>query len=212
MLFPGYVYRDKRDLEESTRKWRFLEDEDLKFSVEKEQLNALGRVTYRRFSTTSASCFAFQSYFGVESGGENNWGIPMESVGGYYCDRSPFDDALIEAALRTLDVRPGQEGERFSPDRVPDRLKQRVADLLRWIDENETEFDRRLSAFWSRKKTNPGTVRVRAATREVIGAHDGNLVLRMELRRVPAHFWSPAEVETVLVDLDENGIRFVDVY
>lgn len=212
LLFPGYVYREKRDLEASTKSWHFLEDEDLKFSEEREQLIGLGRVIYRRFSITSASCFAFQSYFGVESGGRNNWGVPMESVEGYYCDRSPFDDALIEAALKTLDVQPEQESGRFSPDRVPDRLKPRVAELLRWIDENESEFERRLSAFWSRNKTNPGTVRVRAATREVIGARDGNLVLRMELRRVPAHFWSPAEVETVLVDLDEDGIRFVEVY
>ncbi len=211
-LFPGYVYPRKLDLETTIREWPYIEDPVLKFSEEKEQVNRLGRVAYRKFSTTAASCFAFQSYFGVETGGDNNWGVPMESLIGYYCDRGPIDDNLIEAALRTLDVRPGEETERFSPDRVLDRLEQRVADLLRWIDENETEFDRRLNAFWQTKKTNAATGRVRAATREVIGARDGNLVLRMELRRVPAHFYSPAEVETVLVDLDENGIRFVDVY
>ncbi len=212
MLFPGYVYRDKRDLEASTGRWNFLEDEDLKFAAEKEQLNGLGRVVYRRFSTTSASCFAFQSYFGVESGGRNNWGVPMESVEGYYCDRSPFDDALIEAALSTLDVRPGEAAEILSPDRVPNRHKRRVAELLRWIDENETEFNRRLSAFWSRKKTNAGTVRLRAASREVVGARDDSLALKLELRRIPSHLWSPVEVETFHVDLDDRGIRFVEVY
>ncbi len=211
MLFPGYVYRDKRDLEASTRTWHFLEDEDLKFSAEKEQLNGLGRVVYRRFSTTSASCFAFQSYFGVESGGRNNWGVPMESVEGYYCDRSPIDDALIEAALGTLDVRSVRKAAHLSLEPVPERLKEREAKLLRWIDDNETEFDRRLNAYWQTKKSNAATGRVRAATREVIGARDGNLALRLELRRVPSHLWSPVEVETFLVDLDDRGIRFVEV-
>ena len=210
-LFPGYVYPRKLDLETTIREWPYIEDTVLKFSEEKEQVNRLGRVAYRKFSTTAASCFAFQSYFGVETGGDNNWGVPMESLIGYYCDRRPIDDALIEAALKTLDVRRGRGTERFSRDTLPDHLKQSVAELRRWIEENEVEFERRLNAFWQLRRTSANWVRARVVYLEITGKRGENFLLNMELKETAKGAGGLTAMETFSVHFDESGIRFVNV-
>ncbi len=105
-LWPGYLFPTKQDLRESVKGWSYLEGEALQFSKEVTLVNKLGRVIYRRFSKGPGDCFAFQSYFGATSGGDNNWGVPMQVVEGYYCAPDKINDGVIEAALETLFVEP----------------------------------------------------------------------------------------------------------
>ena len=105
-LWPGYVFPTKHDVKESTKDWAYFKDEALQFSKEATLINKLGKVTYFRFSKAADDCVAFQSYFGVTSGGRNNWGVPMQFVEGYYCAPEKLSDGDIEAALATLFVKP----------------------------------------------------------------------------------------------------------
>ena len=105
-LWPGYLFPTKQDLKDAIKGWSYLEGEVLRFSKEVTLVNKLGRVVYSRFSKGPGDCFAFLSYFGEVSSGDNDWGVPMQFVEGYYCAPEKIDDAVIEAALGTLFVEP----------------------------------------------------------------------------------------------------------
>ncbi len=84
-------------------------------------------------------------------------------------------------------------------------------DLLRWIEENNAEFERRLNEFWAGQKTTATFARVRAVFPEVVGPHGEDILLRLQLQDVPANRWSDQVTETFVVAFDYKGVRFVDL-
>lgn len=121
-LAPGYYYPGQQNVND------YLDDLKLGSTTEfirgedGHMVNALGRVSYRRFKADNSECVVFSQMFGATTQGTGN-----KVVSGHYCQppQKPLDNTLVARIVKGIGVR-----GIAVPEQISNKVASRTATTL----------------------------------------------------------------------------------